>query len=73
MYTSLALFPYVGSSASVAVTWIMDVPEGEEGAEGRKIGGGDERGRTRRKGGREERVETVWLSRTGCSRTRRKL
>lgn len=29
-YTSRALFPYVGSSASLAVTWIIDVPV-EEG------------------------------------------
>ncbi len=29
-YTSLALFPYVGSSASVAVTWITDVPRERE-------------------------------------------
>ena len=25
-YTSLALFPYAGSSASLAVTWITEVP-----------------------------------------------
>lgn len=36
MYTSLALFPYVGSSASVAVTWIIDVPAGRAEEEGRR-------------------------------------
>jgi len=40
VYTSLALFPYVGSSASVAVTWIIDVPAGkvEKEEEGQRWG-----------------------------------
>lgn len=32
-YTRRALFPYVGSSASLAVTWIMDVPVKKERAQ----------------------------------------
>ena len=30
LYTTLALFPYVASSASVAVTWITEVPGGKK-------------------------------------------
>lgn len=51
VYTSLALFPYVGSSASVAVTWIMDVPAGED-----RRGETEETGTGNAKGKREKKI-----------------